>query len=223
MDICVVGVGYVGLVTGAVFADLGNDVICVDSDVEKINSLNHGVMPIYEPGLKELVNKNREYGRLVFTTDLGKGVKESEIIFIAVGTPPKENGETDLSFVASVAGGIAEHIDKYKIIVNKSTVPVGTGNFVREIIEKNILPEIKYNSTVQIYGYTDRIGSEEYNRKLSDKRAVAVKDILSSKAKSAKYEVYGVGENNILFDNDSPIGRQLSRTVQVYVITPKEK
>ena len=134
MNICVVGTGYVGLVTGAVFADLGNDVICVDKDREKIEGLKKGRMPIYEPGLEEMVARNVADGRLAFTTDLAEGVRKSEIIFIAVGTPPKANGETDLSAVEEVARGIAQAMDRYKVIVNKSTVPVGTGDLVRELI-----------------------------------------------------------------------------------------
>jgi len=137
MNICVVGTGYVGLVTGAVFADLGNDAICVDNVREKIEGLKQGRMPIYEPGLEEMVARNVADGRLSFTTSLADGVKRSEIIFIAVGTPPKANGETDLSAVEEVARGIARTMDSYKVIVNKSTVPVGTGNLVREIIAKN--------------------------------------------------------------------------------------
>ncbi|MFC1850482.1 UDP-glucose dehydrogenase family protein [candidate division CSSED10-310 bacterium] len=145
MNICVVGTGYVGLVTGAVFADLGNDVICVDNVKEKIDMLNSGIMPIYEPGLKELVNHNMEDGRLIFSTDLNDGVMRSEVIFIAVGTPPKENGETDLSHVQHVARGIARSIERYKIIVNKSTVPVGTGDMVREIIERNKRRDVDFD------------------------------------------------------------------------------
>ena len=137
MNICVVGTGYVGLVTGAVFADLGNDVICVDKDREKIEGLNRGRMPIYEPGLEEMVARNVADGRLAFTTRLPEGVRKSEIIFIAVGTPRKPNGETDLSAVEEVARGIALAMDGHKVIVNKSTVPVGTGDLVREIIAKN--------------------------------------------------------------------------------------
>lgn len=137
MNVCVIGTGYVGLVTGAVFADLGNDVICVDNDKEKIASLKKGVMPIYEPGLEEMVQRNVSDNRLSFTTDIAEGVKKSEVIFIAVGTPAKENGEADLSYVEEVAKEIARNIDRYKIIVNKSTVPVGTGDFVRNIIETN--------------------------------------------------------------------------------------
>ncbi|MEK7709454.1 MAG: UDP-glucose/GDP-mannose dehydrogenase family protein [candidate division NC10 bacterium] len=137
MNICVVGTGYVGLVTGAVFADLGNDVICVDNVREKIEGLKQGRMPIYEPGLEEMVARNVADGRLTFTTSLADAVKRSELIFIAVGTPAKTNGETDLSAVEDVARGIARAMDSYKVIVNKSTVPVGTGDLVREIIAKN--------------------------------------------------------------------------------------
>jgi len=137
VNICVVGTGYVGLVTGAVFADLGNDVICVDNVREKIEGLKQGRMPIYEPGLEEMVARNVADGRLTFTTSLADAVKRSELIFIAVGTPAKTNGETDLSAVEDVARGIARAMDSYKVIVNKSTVPVGTGDLVREIIAKN--------------------------------------------------------------------------------------
>ncbi|MGH7318755.1 MAG: UDP-glucose dehydrogenase family protein [Candidatus Rokuibacteriota bacterium] len=137
MNIAVVGSGYVGLVTGAVFADLGNDVICVDNDVAKIEALQAGRMPIYEPGLEELVERNVADGRLGFTTDLGDAVRRSDIIFIAVGTPSKATGESDLSAVEDVALGIARVLDRYKVIVNKSTVPVGTGDLVREIIARN--------------------------------------------------------------------------------------
>ena len=137
MNICVIGTGYVGLVTGVIFADLGNDVTCVDKIKEKIDSLNKGIMPIYEPGLEEMVKRNVVDNRLFFSTDLKDAVEKAEIIFICVGTPPKDNGETDLSFVEDAAKGIAKSINGYKIIVNKSTVPVGTGDFVRQVIEKN--------------------------------------------------------------------------------------
>ena len=135
MNICVVGTGYVGLVTGAVFADLGNDVVCVDNDAAKIEGLKRGVVPIYEPGLEEMVDRNTADGRLAFTTDLEEAVRRSEIVFIAVSTPAKSNGESDLSAVEEVARGIARVLDRYKVIVNKSTVPVGTGDLVRRIIE----------------------------------------------------------------------------------------
>jgi UDPglucose 6-dehydrogenase len=137
MNICVVGTGYVGLVTGTIFAELGNDVVCVDKITEKVDMLNANKMPIYEPGLEELVVRNKNEGRLSFSTNLKSGVENSEIIFICVHTPPMDNGETDLSFVSTVAKEIADHMNGYKVIVNKSTVPVGTGDLVSEIIEKN--------------------------------------------------------------------------------------
>jgi UDPglucose 6-dehydrogenase len=136
MNICVVGTGYVGLVTGAVFADLGNDVVCVDKIADKIDSLRAGKMPIYEPGLEEMVSRNVADDRLSFTTDLPAAVRRSDVIFIAVGTPPKDDGETDLSQVETVAAEIGRAMDRYKVVVNKSTVPVGTGGLVREVIAR---------------------------------------------------------------------------------------
>ncbi len=132
MKITIIGAGYVGLVTGACFAELGNDVTCVDIDKGKVSKLNNGVMPIYEPGLKEVISKNKP--RLRFTADLNGAIKNSEIIFICVGTPPKKSGEADLSYVEGVAKTIAEAMDSYKLIVEKSTVPVETGKKVMETI-----------------------------------------------------------------------------------------
>ncbi|MER3401735.1 MAG: UDP-glucose 6-dehydrogenase [Armatimonadota bacterium] len=137
MKITVVGAGYVGLVTGVVFADLGNEVICVDIDAHKVDAINKGRTPIYEPGLDELLQRNLEEERLRATTDLAGAVRESEVIFITVGTPPRENGEPDLQYVDEVARAIGEALNGYKIIVNKSTVPVGTGDRVRQIIEQH--------------------------------------------------------------------------------------
>lgn len=137
MNLAVIGVGYVGLVTCAVFADLGNMVICVDNVEEKIEMLSRHEMPFYEPGLEEMVTINHEDGRLTFTSDLGDAVRRSEIIFIAVGTPPMNDGQTDLSFVEAVAAEVGRNINDYKIIVNKSTVPVGTGELVKDIIARH--------------------------------------------------------------------------------------
>ncbi len=137
MNICVVGTGYVGLVTGAVFADLGNDVVCVDNVTEKVDALRRGEMPIYEPGLEEMVVRNVADGRLGFSTDLATAVRRSVIVFITVGTPAKDTGEADLSAVEAVARDIAAAMDHYLVVVNKSTVPVGTGEFVREVIERH--------------------------------------------------------------------------------------
>jgi len=135
LNICIVGSGYVGLVTGACFADLGNNVICVDSDVKKVRALKKGAIPIYEPGLKELVSRNMKEGRLSFSSKTAEGVHKSEVIFIAVGTPPKDNGEADLSFVERVSKDIASSMRSYKLIVEKSTVPVNTGEWVERTIK----------------------------------------------------------------------------------------
>lgn len=137
MNICVIGTGYVGLVTGCVFSDLGNEVICVDNNPDKVAMLERGEMPIYEPGLEELVKRNVDDGRLSFTGDVSTAVEHSDVVFICVGTPPLENGDPDMSYVQGAATAIARSLNKYKVIVNKSTVPVGTGNLVREIIETN--------------------------------------------------------------------------------------
>jgi UDPglucose 6-dehydrogenase len=134
MNICVVGTGYVGLVTGACFAEFGLRVTCVDKDQAKIEALKNGAIPVYEPGLEEMVKKNLREGRLIFSTDLGLAVENSLVIFIAVGTPSREDGSADLSYVEAVAEGIAQHLNGYKVIVTKSTVPVGTGERLREII-----------------------------------------------------------------------------------------
>jgi UDPglucose 6-dehydrogenase len=137
MNICVVGTGYVGLVTGAVFADLGNEVVCVDNDPEKIATLKAGRMPIYEPGLEEMVDRNVADGRLSFATDLAAAVRRSVIVFVTVGTPPGAGGQSDLTAVEDVAAGIGLAMERYTVVVNKSTVPVGTGDLVRDVIAKN--------------------------------------------------------------------------------------
>src|SRR5213594_1367809 len=137
MNICVVGAGYVGLVTGAVFADLGNEVVVVDNVADRVDMLQAGNLPIYEPGLEEMVARNVADGRLAFTTDLPAAVRRAVIVFITVGTPPKSDGQTDLAAVEDVARGIAQAMERYTVVVNKSTVPVGTGEFVREVIERH--------------------------------------------------------------------------------------
>jgi UDPglucose 6-dehydrogenase len=136
MKIAVVGSGYVGLVAGACFAENGNEVICIDKDPAKVRALQRGQIPIYEPGLEEMVRRNRDVKRLTFTTDLPKGVRASEIIFIAVGTPTGEDGSADLQHVLDVARDTAKAMNGYKVVVNKSTVPVGTAARVRDILRK---------------------------------------------------------------------------------------
>jgi len=136
MQIAVVGTGYVGLVTGACFAEFGVDVTCVDISEERIARLNVGVMPIYEPGLEQLVTKNVQAGRLRFTTDIKYAVEQALVIFLAVGTPPLPDGSPDLAFVEAAARSIAEHMNGYKVIVTKSTVPIGTGERLRKLISE---------------------------------------------------------------------------------------
>ncbi|MGM7702934.1 UDP-glucose dehydrogenase family protein [Pseudalkalibacillus sp. Hm43] len=136
MNICVIGTGYVGLVSGTCFSEVGNHVTCVDLDADKIEKLKQSIIPIYEPGLKELVQKNSAEGRLKFTTDLQEGMEAADVVIIAVGTPPKENGEADLRFVKNVAKSIGENLNGYKVIVTKSTVPVGTGSMIKRIIQE---------------------------------------------------------------------------------------
>lgn len=138
MHIAVIGTGYVGLVTGACFAEFGVDVTCVDVDKEKVDKLNNGVIPIYEPGLDKIVNKNSVAGRLTFTTDLKKAVEQALVIFLAVGTPPKEDGSPDMSYYQQAAKDVAEAINGYKVLVTKSTVPVGTGKWLSEFVTQNL-------------------------------------------------------------------------------------
>jgi UDPglucose 6-dehydrogenase len=136
MQIAVIGTGYVGLVTGACFAEFGTYVTCVDVDADKIARLNDGQIPIYEPGLDQLVSKNKAAGRLDFTTDVAAAVERSLVIILAVGTPPKEDGSADLSFIEGAALDVARHMNGYKVIVTKSTVPVGTGERLRRLIRE---------------------------------------------------------------------------------------
>jgi UDPglucose 6-dehydrogenase len=137
MNIAVVGTGYVGLVTGACFAEFGVHVTCVDIDEEKIKALKAGKIPIFEPGLDDLVERNLKQGRLTFTTDLAEGIENSLVVFIAVGTPQNEEGAADLTFVKDVALAVARNLNGYKVVVTKSTVPMGTGSLIRNIIEEN--------------------------------------------------------------------------------------
>src|SRR5207249_2612363 len=136
MNIGVIGTGYVGLVAGSCFAESGNDVWCVDNDSAKIEKLRQGVIPIYEPGLPEIVERNLRDERLTFTTDLDAAVKKSLVVFVAVGTPTATDGSADLNSIFAVAKAIGRAMDRYKVIVMKSTVPVGTSSKLRDIIKK---------------------------------------------------------------------------------------
>src|SRR3989338_7002416 len=145
MKITVVGTGYVGLVAGACLADLGNDVICIDIDETKINKLKQGIVPIYEPGLKDILARNIKEERIFFTTDIKEGIEKSDVIFIAVGTHPGQNHEADINAVKAVAENIGRYMKGYKVVVNKSTVPVGTADEVRKIISKNQKQKIEFD------------------------------------------------------------------------------
>jgi UDPglucose 6-dehydrogenase len=162
MNLAIVGSGYVGLVTGACFAEVGHHVICVDNDLKKVHQLQDGQIPIYEPGLEELVKKNVAAGRLTFTASIGDAVDASQVIFIAVPTPPQPDGSVDLSFVEGVAREIAVHIKEYRIVVDKSTVPVKTGEKVAQTISR-------YNPGAQI----DVVSNPEFLREGS-----AVEDLM---------------------------------------------
>ncbi|RLB44335.1 MAG: UDP-glucose 6-dehydrogenase [Deltaproteobacteria bacterium] len=145
MNICMVGVGYVGLVSGTCFAEFGNRVVCVDKDQEKIRSLEQGRIPFFEPGLEEILKRNRSAGRISFTTNLEEALNESLVVFIAVGTPSREDGAADLTYVFEVASEIGKYMKGYKVIVTKSTVPVGTAKKIKEIIRSSQEREIPFD------------------------------------------------------------------------------
>ena len=168
MKLCMIGTGYVGLVSGVCFSDLGNDVICVDKDKNKINDLKKGLIPIYEPGLEELVKKNYNNKKLKFSTDLNNSIKASDAVFICVGTPTqKKSNDADLSQIFSVAKEISKSINKFKIIITKSTVPVTTGDKIEKIISKNARknnfsvvsnPEfLREGEAIRDFNYPDRV------------------------------------------------------------------
>ena len=168
MKICVVGTGYVGLVTGACLADFGHHVTGVDKDEKKISDLQDGKIPIFEPGLDELVKRNSKEGRLTFTTELGPAVHESQAVFIAVGTPPLPDGRADLKFIRQVAESIGQHLNGYKAIITKSTVPTGTGQMVENTVRENSGGEhdfavvsnpefLREGSAIEDFRYPDRV------------------------------------------------------------------
>lgn len=181
--ICVIGTGYVGLVTGACFADLGNDVVCLDVDESRIEKVKQGIMPIYEPGLQQLVTQNVKAGRLTFTIDYQQAVKDAEFAFIAVGTPSGVDGEADLQYVRNAAESIADIAENNIVVVNKSTVPVGTGDWVADIIKKRRVgkplqfsvvsnPEfLREGSAINDFMYPDRVVLGSIDRSAANKVA----------------------------------------------------
>ncbi|MGM0484960.1 MAG: UDP-glucose dehydrogenase family protein, partial [Candidatus Krumholzibacteriota bacterium] len=183
-DICMVGTGYVGLVSGACLADFGNTVICVDINEDRISQIKNGIIPIYEPGLKELVSRNRDSGRLFFATDLEEGVRKSDVIFSAVGTPMGEDGSADLGAVFRVAADVAGYMKQYKVFVQKSTVPVGTSEKVGQIIRENLKGDIDF----------ERVSNPEFLREGS-----AIEDFMRP--------------NRVVIGVDSPRAREIMREI----------
>jgi len=172
MKITIIGTGYVGLVSGTCFAELGNEVICVDIDEAKIASLKKGEIPIYEPGLEELVLRNQKEGRLHFTTDIKEGLDFAELVFSAVGTPPDEDHKADLSAVQAVAQSFGQNISKYTVFVNKSTAPVGTSEKISQIIQKEL--ENRGKKTDEARAMFDVVDNPEFLRE-----GAAIKDFLN--------------------------------------------
>jgi len=181
-NICVIGVGYVGLVTGACLADLGNRVVCLDVVQEKIEKLKKGVLPIFEPGLEEIVRRNAEAGRLEFTTSYDEGLREAEFVYIAVGTPSGNEGEADLSYVAAAAEQVARRLAQPLILVNKSTVPIGTGDWVADIVHEHRADDVEFavvsnpeflreGSAVYDFTNPDRIVLGSTNRQAAERVA----------------------------------------------------
>jgi UDPglucose 6-dehydrogenase len=194
MKICFIGTGYVGLVSGACFADLGNNVWCVDNNKEKINYLNQGIVPFFEPGLKEMIIKNFSSGRLKFTSDLNVAVKNSDIIFICVGTPTsKRNKSADLSYVYKAVADLSKSINKFKIIVTKSTVPITTGDKIEKIIlkkKKKKLFEVISNpeflregEAIRDFRFPDRIVVGANNKKVIKKLESLYEPLIKKGAK----------------------------------------
>ena len=194
MKLCMIGTGYVGLVSGVCFSDLGNEVICVDKDQDKINNLKQGIIPIYEPGLKELVLKNYKNKRLKFSTNLSNSIKKSDIVFICVGTPTKKNSTSaDLSQIFSVAKEISKSINKFKIIITKSTVPVTTGDEIEKVLSKKVNknkfsvvsnPEfLREGEAIRDFIYPDRVVIGTNDKKSATKLQNLYSPLISKGAK----------------------------------------
>ena len=237
MRICVVGSGYVGLVTGACLADFGMQVTGVDKDSDKVETLQAGGVPIYEPGLKTLVHKNAEAGRLRFTTELGPAIEEAQAVFIAVGTPSKPDGSANLQFIEEVAASIGDHLNGYKAIITKSTVPIGTGALIERIIRERAGEEqsfavvsnpefLREGSAIEdfmhpervVIGTSDRRARELMLRIYSPLRVADVPFILTSveSAELIKYASNGFLATKISFINEvAELAEKLGADVEV--------
>jgi UDPglucose 6-dehydrogenase len=195
MNICVIGTGYVGLVSGVCFSDAGNKVTCLDIDAQKVENLRNGIIPIYEPGLTELVEKNIKEERLFFTTEYAEGMKDADLVIIAVGTPPKENGEANLQYIEAAARSIADHLNNYKVIVTKSTVPVGTGAMIKEIIK-----EVTGHENFDVASNPEflREGSAIYDTVNMERAVIGVE---SEKAEALLKELHAPFTKNVVVTN----------------------
>ena len=192
-----IGAGYVGLVSGACFADFGHDVVCVDLAPEKIAALNAGVMPIFEPGLAELVAKNVRAGRLSFTTDIAEGLREAEAVFIAVGTPSRRgDGHADLSYVHAAAQDIAKHLTRYTVIVTKSTVPVGTGDEVERLI-RAANPDAEFAVVSNPEFLREGAAIEDFKR--PDRIVIGTEDVRATQVMTELYRPLFLNRSPLLF------------------------
>ena len=208
MNISVIGTGYVGLVAGACLSDFGSTVTCVDTNSKKISDLQKGIIPIFEPGLTDIVVSNHTSGRLQFTKDVASAIKNSEVIFIAVGTPPRDDGSADLQYVLSVADDIAAHMNGYKVIVDKSTVPIGTARFVRERIQKGLDARgVDYTFDVVSNPEFLREGSAVYDFMHPDRIVIGTR---SEKARDIMRQVY-----RVLFLNNTPFVETTVETAEM--------
>ena len=197
MRIGVVGTGYVGLVQGVILSEFGLEVTCVDTNIEKIEMLKNGGVPIYEPGLEPLLKKNIEAGRLQFTSEIKEAVETSEVLFIAVGTPPADDGSADLRYVLEVANSIGEHMNGYRVVVDKSTVPVGTGKLVKETIQKKLDERgVKFEFDVVSNPEFLREGKAVNDCLRPDRVVIGYSD---ERAKEMMKKVY-----NVLYINETP-------------------
>jgi len=195
--ISVIGTGYVGLVTGACLADLGFEVICVDNSISKIEGLMNGIIPIYEPDLAELVRKNQYAGRLAFTTDIKFGIEKSEVILVAVDTPPLPNGSVDLENIKSVARDIAKYMNANKTIVVKSTVPVGTGQLIKNIISQNLIKS--YALDIVSNPEFLREGKAIYDFMYPDRIVIGVENELAMQTMKNIYQPFKISRESLLF------------------------
>lgn len=202
MKTAVIGTGYVGLVQGVIMADFGADVICMDINKEKIEILKKGIVPIFEPGLQELLTKNIKAKRIKFTTDMKTAVENSDVIFIAVGTPPAEDGSADLKYVLSAAQEIGKFINSYKVIVNKSTVPVGTGKLVKETVQK-ILNERKVDFQFDIVSNPEflREGKAVGDCQRPDRIVIGYENEKAREIMKKVYDVLFINETPFIFTN----------------------